>query len=541
MSGKFMSVKRIIIPTITMVIIASQLMGCAAANQNELLQMINNGDAIEIEIATFDNEAQGEEAKLFWEQLALLETNPELRNAWDDTLGITGAGEQKNGVLYVNADGEHEPNNTLRVALHNREFVKFLENESTINALSEAAQKQYVDIEADETEKAVYMGINGYFNLLPDTVSDYCNPDSTITRAEFMAMVYRAETPVQELTADKEFATAVGRSDLNIYAQGVVEDSYLDLESKSLNNMNYNGTISRAEAVYLLVNRYLADDVTVVDIKEPSFSDAKDGGNIAEQQLFIENGVEKEYWKSYELVYALQNPENGLPTDLYKSLIVASQKGIITDNESRWDEGITRAEAVEILVNALKIETGIKEFNSKQGVTEEDTEVVDNYATAVAEAAENNFTVTETSLQMIATADAYTYDGPNSDSYEKVATIQKDEIVNIIGNVDDSDWFKIEQEGGIQSYVDSSYLAEYVEPEATKEPETTVLETTAETQPEQKVEEAQPTPPSEPIPPVQQETPPTHSVGINPNTGKPWQVGDVMGDGKTIYGGVLPF
>ena len=53
MSGRFMTIKRIVIPTITMVIIASQLMGCAAVSQSELLQMINQGDAIEIEDSIF--------------------------------------------------------------------------------------------------------------------------------------------------------------------------------------------------------------------------------------------------------------------------------------------------------------------------------------------------------------------------------------------------------------------------------------------------------------------------------------------------------
>ena len=44
MSGKFMSVKRVIVPTITMLIIASQLMGCSSVSQSEMLQMINHKD-----------------------------------------------------------------------------------------------------------------------------------------------------------------------------------------------------------------------------------------------------------------------------------------------------------------------------------------------------------------------------------------------------------------------------------------------------------------------------------------------------------------
>ena len=52
MSGKFMNVKRIIIPTLTMIIITSQLMGCASVSQDEALNLLRQGDQIEIEIAT---------------------------------------------------------------------------------------------------------------------------------------------------------------------------------------------------------------------------------------------------------------------------------------------------------------------------------------------------------------------------------------------------------------------------------------------------------------------------------------------------------
>ncbi len=369
MSGKFMSIKRIIIPTITMVIIASQLMGCAAASQSELLQMINQGDAIEIEIATPKNQEQGEEFAIDWEELALLTTNPDLRKSWDDILNITPTDTGKNGILYVDAEGNNEPNNTLRVALHNREFLKYLDSETDTLKLAEAVAGNYVDIESDDTMKSVYMGINGYFNLLPDASPNYANPDSTLQRNEFMAMVFRAETPVQDLTVDESFESAVGASDYNIYAQGVAQNSYLDLQSKSLNNLTANGTITRAEAIYLIVSRYFSDDLKAVDTKSTTFTDAKDGGNIAEQQKFIEDAIQKDYWKSYELTYAVQNPDNGLPTDLFKALVVAKDKGLVGD-VTRWDEALTRSEAMELLIEALKQETGIAQFNAKQGITE---------------------------------------------------------------------------------------------------------------------------------------------------------------------------
>lgn len=369
MSGRFMNIKRIVIPTITMVIIASQLMGCAAVSQSELLQMINQGDAIEIEVATPINQEQGTESAIDWQELASLSTNPDLRDSWDDILMITPTDTGKNGVLYVDVEGNNEPNNTLRVALHNSEFLKYLDSEADSLKLSNAVQGNYADLDDTTTAKALYMGINGYFNLLPDSSPNYANPDATLQRNEFMAMVFRAETPVQDLTPDDTFANAVGQSDYNIYAQGLAGNSYLDTASKSLNNLTANGTITRAEALYLLVSRYFSDDMASVDVKGTTFSDAKDGGDIAGEQKFIEDATQKDYWKSYELTYAIQNPDDGLPTDLYKALVVAKAKGLITDT-TRWDEALTKSEAIEFLIKTLRQEKGIKQFNAKQGLVE---------------------------------------------------------------------------------------------------------------------------------------------------------------------------
>lgn len=268
MSGKFMRVKRFIIPTLTAVIIASQLMGCAAMTQSELLQAINNGDQIEIEVIEpgFVEDEQGQETALSWTELASLTTNADLRSGWDDTLGIIRTDEGKNGVFYVNEAGDNENNNTLKVVMHNRAFVQSLESEDSLTALADASLKNYADIEDNETMKAVYMGINGYFNLLPDNEPNYANPDSSLMRNEFMAMVYRADTPVQEITADENFATAVGQSDYNIYAQGVNDNAYLSTEDKNLDNLTYNGAISRAEAIYLIVNRYFSEDFNSFDL-----------------------------------------------------------------------------------------------------------------------------------------------------------------------------------------------------------------------------------------------------------------------------------
>lgn len=371
MSGKFMSVKRYIIPTITMVIIASQLMGCAAASSDQLVEMLNRGEQIEIEVASpaFGEEEQGTESQILWEELASLSTNEVLRKAWDNTLKITVTDTGKNGMLYVNDKGENDNNTTLRMALHNRAFQKLFESEDGLESLAEGALNNYADLDVDETYKAALMGINGYFNIIPDMEVNYANADSTLTRNEFLAMVFRAESPVSELTLNADYANAVGQSDYSIFAQGVVEDSYLDLQSKSLNNMTANGAITRAEVVYTLVKRYFSKELSSIDIKnsEITFTDAKDGGDIINNQKKVANPTSKDYWKSYELTYALSNPDDGLPTDLYKALLVARQVGILQTNETRWDEAVTRSEVIDFLMNAYINDSSIETFNFNQG------------------------------------------------------------------------------------------------------------------------------------------------------------------------------
>lgn len=51
MASKFMKIKRIIIPFISLVILTSQLMGCAAMSQEEVASELANGTEVEIELA----------------------------------------------------------------------------------------------------------------------------------------------------------------------------------------------------------------------------------------------------------------------------------------------------------------------------------------------------------------------------------------------------------------------------------------------------------------------------------------------------------
>lgn len=355
-----MSVKRVIVPTITMLIIASQLMGCSSVSQSEMLQMINQGDAIEIEVAVPLNQEQGTEKTVEWTQLDQLTSQPELRSSMENIFKIVAFGDNsKNGVFYVNLDGEQDGNNTLYNVFANNKFREgYWNNVAVQRELAQASAENYADIDYEEGnyKRAMLAGINGYFNILNDSETGFANMDSTITRLEAMSALFKAENPVTDtLSEDSDFREAVDTGNTNeytIFASNLSEQSYLDISSGSLDSHTANGTITRGELVYMIVQEYFKTEYDNVDIKGECYADTVNGGNIAVAQKFIEGENKKERWQSYELSYALQNPDKGCPERMYKALLVANEKEIIVDKDSRWEEGATKEDFLEMITNA---------------------------------------------------------------------------------------------------------------------------------------------------------------------------------------------
>lgn len=435
MNEKHMHIKKIVVPTLTMAIIASQLLGCGAMSQSELLKMINSGDNIEIEIAVPENYKEADESTLAWIILASLTNQEQMRKQWDDTLKITLTADGKNGCLYVDTEGDNENNNTLRVVLHNKSFVKLLEDKDIMDALAKAADVAYTDVNSTENEdKAFYMALNGYFNILPDSKDGSANADDAISRKEFMTMVARAELPVDDkLSASEEFNKLVGKSEFNTFAEQESDYSYLDKASKSLNNKTYNGVMSRGEAYYMIVNRFFADDLSKVGSISAQFNDCKDGGNIAEKQKFIEDGKAKDYYRDYEMVYALHNPDDGCPSAIYNAMKVAYNKGLV-DADTRWDEGITKYEAIKLIVEALKQETGIPQFDFSVGNIVNAEQATENTADNTEVTTEDTKQETENKAEATENkAEATNSDLGNGTGISHDDGVSEDEMINQLG------------------------------------------------------------------------------------------------------------
>ena len=308
---------------------------CVWASENPESLNTSAYSEYNISLSTSKTKGTGDELGLLgsgltisWTPVGELTDHAELRASIDKYLGVTGEGKNKQGSLYTNIKGKNDYNNVFSVAMNNSAVEKALNTNK--NFIANAACNSYTDLDIDDEEKCVNMALNAYFNLLPDGTE--ANADASLTRAQFMAMVMRADTPVTEIQTDTAFEKSVGQSEYNRYAQSVNKDSYL-----TLNNQLYNSSMTRAEAVYTIVSRYYADSLKNASSSASCYTDAKDGGAVAKSD------------RASALNNSISNPDSGMDRELYKSLCVAKEKNLLTSARSRWDEAITKNEAIALL------------------------------------------------------------------------------------------------------------------------------------------------------------------------------------------------
>lgn len=350
MSGKYMKVKKIVLPALTMVIIASQLFGCAALSKEETMKMSKNNTEIELEYAQLDTVEDKEVSALDWTELGSLTTYKDLRASWEKIVGITGKTGDKHGMFYNSMSGETQ-DGFLAQVVSMGEFTDFVSDEDNYNKLVDAVRDNFTDSDDLTDEQLFSIGLNAYFNLLPmkDEAETYGN--DYITRAQFLALITRATSPVSVKDTDEftenldELDKAVGDS---IYNQAVAYSlgySYLNTDDGSLNAKTYDTAISRGEAIYTIMNMLYGEETlsTVdVDASKDEFKDTKNGGDIETTQK-LKN-------KAKEMSYAIQNPDKGCPEQIYKALVKAKELGLI-GNETSWDEAITLSDAITLYYN----------------------------------------------------------------------------------------------------------------------------------------------------------------------------------------------
>lgn len=367
MSKKFMRIKRVTIPVISLVIMMSSLVGCSVVRDDELRELINAGESVTIEYAVPDYQsADLQEVPDFqWVELDQLQTyNKGFRQTVDEIFNInivTEAGRNgKNGVIFVDADGKRNGNAVLADAFNNKVFIeKYWIDAKVKEALAKAATEAYSDV-PDTDHARVLATLNAYYNLFPGESEDKVEFNGYLTRGEYLSGLYRVFNGVQDGLLESESVSAKvgGKTSHTRFLPSVEGLSYLKTTNNSLDEKTYRGAISRAEGIYTIVQALFSNEYDVATEKMRCYEDAKSGGDLTEKLGF--NG--KQRAESYTIAYMLRNPDKGLQSELYRALVVAKEQGIITSNESRWDEPLTKGEALEMLVNALVAKSSLSGY-----------------------------------------------------------------------------------------------------------------------------------------------------------------------------------
>lgn len=396
-----MKAKKMIIAVFA-VVLAMQMTGCKGTT-------IDTKKPVVIEVSVSENDIVPK-AELTWTELGKLTSYEEMRTAVDTAFGNEIVDGLKYGPFYIDADGTQCSNNTLQVVLGNRYVAEMLATGGNVDIESldadnlgaikvtedTAATTEESDATAEDDESgtttmedsinssldATYTDLsdsdytpalfNAYFNLLPDSTPNYFNGGDTLSRAEAMTLVTRATTPVGTLGLVDGFEEAVAGTDYDQYINYAAQqndNSYINTKDKSLTKDNFKGAMSRAEFVYLIMNTvYSSESVSKYDASSVALKDCSNAGDLS-TELKI---ADADRCAGYTLSYSLEHTDKGVCEELYKPLAMAVDKGIIP-SETRWNEGITKSEAIEIVVNAFQVyydEQGYLMNNGDKGSTQ---------------------------------------------------------------------------------------------------------------------------------------------------------------------------
>lgn len=341
------------------------LTGCSPLKA-EMQEAMKNNQEIKLSVSGNINKDVN---KLTWIELDQLETYSNIRDTWDDELQVIKFdNNSKNGMLFVDLNGNWAGNNTMYNAFQNKEFVKnYWKDNKVKSKFAQVAMNNFSDLNSESL--GIYGSVNAYFNILPTNKDETSGLMNYLSRSLVLSAIYRGDTPVTFLEENAEFKEAVGNSVYNIYAQEVADISYLKYTNGGLNYDTYNSPCTRGEAIYALVQRYFKSDYDNVDIKNITFSDCKNAGNIKKK---IGATSESHAVESYELEYCLQNKEDGCPEDIFKALVVAKNKGLLNSSETRWSDPIRGGELINFMIQSYIANQTDENYivNAKKGSNE---------------------------------------------------------------------------------------------------------------------------------------------------------------------------
>ena len=371
-----MVVKKIVLSVLTVALITSQLAGCAMLQKDELLDMISNGDTITIEmtVPNWTPDSAKQLADLSWEELAQSQAyiTTGFRGSVDTALNIntvtTKDGNTKQGCMYTvvkNGEEVQSGNTSMRDAFRNKAFIKYWNDGNIQNSLAEAVDYAYTDID-HTSQYALTAVLNAYYNLFNDGDNDTTyGATQSLTREQFMTMAFKAGNGVKELSDYTAFLAATGGKETYYtpYAAQMADHSFLKISNGSLNGTNIATPISKAEAVYMLVDTYLKSEVDKVLASSEKLSafGYKDAGDQVAELGINADGTSKSVENNL-LAYLVNNQgEKGIDHNLMAYLAVAEKYNLGNGIDLAGDlfSSISKDEAIRLLANTFEAENEV--------------------------------------------------------------------------------------------------------------------------------------------------------------------------------------
>lgn len=325
MAGKFMRIIKKTIPTLTLIVIASQLFGCGAANSKQISDMIQNKQEITIEYAD-QGDIQADEADCLtsqWLPLSQITTNSDFRENFNTLTHNRTSNQKKEGTIY------YLENPTLATSLKNTAFTNLFDSFDTTTLLS-LTNDLYLDL--DETTSPDILKaavINTYFDLFntkQNANKNEFNATQRISRVDFISAVVKSTTSPQ--------SNEENLSESEIMSK-LAEKSYLGVNNT---NNTETGIITKAEAAYMIASCMFNNEISEQKASKPA-------ENL---QACLESGE--------------------LSSDLKEGLKILESKGIIDGSfVGNWNKALTKSEAVDMIYKSLSV-SGL----SSEGVVNED-------------------------------------------------------------------------------------------------------------------------------------------------------------------------
>ena len=391
MAGKFMRIIKKTIPTLTLIVIASQLFGCGAANSKQISDMIQNKQEITIEYAD-QGDIQADEADCLssqWLPLSQIATNSDFRENFNTlTHNRTSQSAKKEGTIY------YLENPTLATSLKNTAFTNLFDSLDTTTLLS-LISDLYLDL--DETTSPDILKaavINTYFDLFntkQNANKNEFNATQRISRVDFISAVVKSTTSPQ--------SNESSLSENEIMSK-LADKSYLG--NNNTNNTE-TGIITKAEAAYMIASCMFNNEISEQKASKPA-------ENL---QACLESGE--------------------LSSDLKEAMSILESKKVIDGSfVGNWNKALSKSEAVDMIYKSLKVKGSLDGDAVNEDVIAEEIAEAEKKAAEEFEAAKTKAKATISNTNYITADIASNYkekvDGATSQEeidsiLEEVATV----------------------------------------------------------------------------------------------------------------------